>query len=91
MEWDQRKFRRTVPWDRRTNTGRMRSAPGTKHYRAFASVHDQHQEYHKHEHVAYAHVIPDDRTEASGERDQTPAAVEDESTPPFPTTNKEEE
>jgi hypothetical protein len=21
MEWDQRKFRRTVPWDRRTNTG----------------------------------------------------------------------
>jgi hypothetical protein len=91
MEWDQRKFRRTVPWDRRTNTGCMRSAPGTKHYRAFASVHDQQQECHKHEHVAYAYVIPDDQTEAGSERDQTPASAEDESTPHFPTTNKKEE
>jgi hypothetical protein len=80
------------PWNRRTNTGRMRLVPGTKHYRAFAYVHGQQQECHKHEHVAYpAHVIPDDRTEASGERDPTPTAAEDEITPPFPTMNKEEE
>jgi hypothetical protein len=91
MEWDQRKFRRTVPWDRRTNTGRMRSAPGTKHYRAFASVHNQKQECHKHEHVAYAHVIPDDRTGAGSERGQTPASAEDESIPPVIAPNKNEE
>jgi hypothetical protein len=69
MEWDQYKLRRTGPWDRWTTTGRTRSVPGTKHYRAFAAVHDQQPEYHKHEHVAHpAHVIPDDRREASGER-----------------------
>jgi hypothetical protein len=83
MEWDQRKVLRTVPWDHRTNTGCMRSAPGTKHFRDFASVHDQHQECYKHEHVAYAHVIPDDRTEANGEGNQTTTAEEDESTPLF--------
>jgi hypothetical protein len=76
MEWDHRKFLRTVPWDRRTNTGRMRSAPVTKHYRAFDAVHDQHQECRKH-----AHVIPDDRTEASGERDQTQSTAGDDPPP----------
>jgi hypothetical protein len=79
MEWDQRKFRRTVPWDRQTNTGCMISVPGTKHYRAFAAVHDQQQECRKHEHVAYpAHVIPDDRTEVSGKRDQTQLTAGDD-------------
>jgi hypothetical protein len=41
MEWDHRKFHHIVPGGRRTNTGHMRSAPGTKHYCAFAAVHDQ--------------------------------------------------
>jgi hypothetical protein len=92
MEWDQRKFCRTVPWDRRTNTGSMISAPGTKHYRVFAAVNNEQQEYRNHDHVAYpAHVIPDDRTEASGERDQTQSTAGDENTPPFPTINKEDE
>jgi hypothetical protein len=91
MEWDQRKYRRTVPWYRRTNTGRTRSAPGTKHYRAFVSVHDQKQECHKHEHVAYAHVLLNDRTGAGSERGKTPASEEDESNPPFIAPNKNEE
>jgi hypothetical protein len=91
MEWDQRNFCRTVPWDRRTNNGCIISAPGTKHYRVFADVHDQQQEFRKHEHVAYpAHVIPDDRTEASGERNQTQSTAGDENTPLFPTVNKED-
>jgi hypothetical protein len=73
---------RTIPWDRRTNTGCMRSAPGTKHYRVFTAVHDQHQECRKHENVAYPeHVIPNNRTDASGEHDQTQSTVGDENTP----------
>jgi hypothetical protein len=84
MEWDQHKFHRTVPWDRRTNTGRMRSAPRTKHYRVFAAAHDQHQECCRHEHVAYpTRVIPDDRTEASDERDQNQSTAGEENTPPL--------
>jgi hypothetical protein len=81
MEWDQRKFRRTRPWDRRTNTGRMRSAPGTNHYRAFASIHDPKQECHKHEHVAYAHVIPDDRTGSDSERGKASESAKGEDNP----------
>jgi hypothetical protein len=91
MEWDQRKFRRTVHWDRRTNTGRMRSAPGTKHYRAFVSIHDQKQECRKHEHVAYAHVIPDDRTGSDSERGKASASAEGEDNPPIVEANKKEE
>jgi hypothetical protein len=84
MEWDQCKFHHTVPWDHRTSTGRMRSAPGIKHYRAFAATHDQHQDYRKHEHVAYpAHVLTDDRKEASDERDQTQSTAGDENKPPY--------
>jgi hypothetical protein len=51
--------------------GRIHSATGTKHYHVFYAVHDQHQECHKHEHVAYqAHVILDYRKEASSDRSQ---------------------
>jgi hypothetical protein len=60
----------------------------------FAAVNDQQQECRKHDHVAYpAHVIPDDWTEASGERDQTQSTAGDENNPPppLPTINKEDE
>jgi hypothetical protein len=69
----------------------MRSAPRTKHYRAFASIHDQKQECHKHEHVAYAHLLPNDRMGVGSERGQNPASAEDESNPPFIAPNKNEE
>jgi hypothetical protein len=92
MEWDKHTFRRTVPWDRRTNTGHMRSAPRTKHYRAFAAAHNQHQDCRRHEHVAYpTHVIPDDWKEASDERDQIPSTAGEENTPPPTTVSKENE
>jgi hypothetical protein len=91
MEWDQMKFRRMVPWDRRTNTGRMRSAPTMKQCRAFAAVYDQQQECCKHDHVAYpVHVILDDRTEASGERIQAQMTLGGEKNNP-PTIYKEDE
>jgi hypothetical protein len=60
-----------APWDRRTNIGSLRSAPGINHYHAFTVVHDEHQECHKHERVSYkAHVIVDDHTETSGNHSQ---------------------
>jgi hypothetical protein len=70
MEWNQRKFRRIFTWDRRTNTGRLRSSPGTKHCHAFA-------ECIKHEHIAYeaAHVIPDDHMESSCDCSQSKSTL----------------
>jgi hypothetical protein len=85
MEWEQPKFRRTVLWDRRTNARRLQSVPGTKHYRAFAAVHDSQQECSKHEHVVHeaAHTIPDDRTEATCDCSQGRLSAEaEEDTPP---------
>jgi hypothetical protein len=69
----------------------MRSAPGTKHYRAFASIHDQKQECRKHEHMAYAHVITDGRTGSDSERGKASASAECEDNPPIVDTNKKEE
>jgi hypothetical protein len=87
MEWDQCKFRRTVPWDRHTNTGILQSAPGNKHYRVFAAVHDIKQECSKNEHVAYeaAHVIPDDRTQESCDSSQERLSLGAEEEDPPPT------
>jgi hypothetical protein len=69
----------------------MRPAPGTKHYRAFASIHDQKQECHKNEYVAYAHVIPDDRTGSDSERGKAYASSKGEDNRPIIATNKNEE
>jgi hypothetical protein len=81
-----------VPWDRRTNTGRMRLAPRMKHYHAFAAVCDYHQECHNHEHVRYrAHTIPNDRTEASGDRSQAQSTSGGENNNPPTIEHKEDE
>mmetsp|Transcript_11647 Transcript_11647/g.21160 ORF Transcript_11647/g.21160 Transcript_11647/m.21160 type:complete len:157 (-) Transcript_11647:17-487(-) len=36
MYWDQRRYKKTVSWDSRTNTGYLRSAPGAFDYRALS-------------------------------------------------------
>jgi hypothetical protein len=62
-----------------------------KHYHLFAAVHDKQQEFHQHEHIAYrAHVIPDDRTEASCDRSHTRSATREEINDP-PRMHKEDE
>jgi hypothetical protein len=35
LKWDQEQYQRTIPWDRRTNVARLRSAAGTTKYRIF--------------------------------------------------------
>jgi hypothetical protein len=40
MEWRQRTLRKTIPWDKRTNTTRFYTAPDTGRYRAFAERFD---------------------------------------------------
>jgi hypothetical protein len=66
IEWNQRKFRRTVPWDRRTNKGAF-----VQHYCVFDASHNIYQECHKHEHIYYmVHVILDDHTETSSNYSQ---------------------
>jgi hypothetical protein len=40
MEWRQRTLRKTIPWDKRTNTAQFYTAPDTRRYRAFAERFD---------------------------------------------------
>jgi hypothetical protein len=53
LEWKQRKYRRTIPWDPATNTGRFYSAPGTHHYRLYAAMLDSTTDMEQFEHVAF--------------------------------------
>jgi hypothetical protein len=45
--WDQRKFRRTVQYNPRTNTPCFQSAPGTSNYRSFQAMFTACDSYHK--------------------------------------------
>ena len=45
LEWQQRKYRRTVPLDPGTNVATFRSAPGYNHFKAFVSkLNNPHEE-----------------------------------------------
>jgi len=66
MYWDQRRYKRTVKWNARTNTGFFRSAAGAVDYRVYAAAVDTDNEVDVHEHVCYqshfnnTHLISDD-------------------------------
>jgi hypothetical protein len=62
LHWNQEQFHRTIPWDRRTNVARLRSAAGTVKYRTFSATFDMGNEMEMLEHVVLAapHLIPDD-------------------------------
>ena len=40
LEWNQHKYKRTIPWDPATNTGCFYSAPGTYDYHLYAALLD---------------------------------------------------
>jgi hypothetical protein len=70
MEWRQRTLRKTIPWDKRTNTDRFYTAPDTRRYRAFAERFNVKNRTSQKERVCYeAHidwdgnVISDDETD----------------------------
>ena len=69
LHWDQRRFKRTVPWSPRTNTGFLRSAAGAIDYRVYSAAVDADNEVETHEHVCYqshfddAHLVSDDEQE----------------------------
>jgi hypothetical protein len=57
MEWRQCTLRKTIPWDKRTNTARFYTAPDTRQYRAFADQFDVKNKTAARERVCYdAHV-----------------------------------
>lgn len=66
LYWDQQRYKRTLRWDRRTNTARFRSAPSATTYRVFAAAFEQETQLEEREHVCYhvayntPHVIPPD-------------------------------
>jgi hypothetical protein len=70
MEWRQRTLRKTIPWDKRTNTARFYTAPDTRRYRAFAERFDVKNRTSEKERVCYeahtdwdANVISEDETD----------------------------
>jgi hypothetical protein len=71
MEWDQRNFRRMVPWDRRTNTGRVRHLEQSTNVRSLRYMKNNMNVARKHDYMSYkAHIFLDDHTEASGNHRQ---------------------
>jgi hypothetical protein len=71
LHWDQEQFHRTIPWDRRSNVARLRSAAGTVKYRTFSATFDIGNEMEILEHVVFAapHLIPDDEEDQGHARD----------------------
>jgi hypothetical protein len=71
LHWDQEHFHRTIPWDRRTNVARLRSAAGTVKYRTFTATFDIGNEMVVHEHVVFAapHLIRNDEEDEDLSRD----------------------
>jgi hypothetical protein len=83
MEWRQRTLRKTIPWDKRTNTARFYTAPDTRHYRAFADQFDAKKKTAKRERVCYdahvewdANLVSDD--DSDGDADWGVAESDDE-------------
>jgi hypothetical protein len=57
MEWRKLTLRKTIPWDKRTNTARFYTAPDTRQYRAFEDQFDAKSKTAERERVCYdAHV-----------------------------------
>jgi hypothetical protein len=70
VEWRQRTLRKTIPWDKRTNTARLYTAPDTRQYRAFAERFDVKNKTSERERVCYeahtdwdANVVSEDETD----------------------------
>ena len=62
LQWDQRQYRRTVPWDTATNTARFRSAAGATKYRLYVAAVEATDGTEEREYVCYQspHLISDD-------------------------------
>ena len=93
--WKQQRFKRTLKWDRATNTARFWSSEGALRYRVFAALHDASVDVESHEHVAFqaAHVIPPDDDSSVFTVPREPDEVREENlfdltppTVPLPTT-----
>jgi hypothetical protein len=83
MELRQRTLRKTIPWDKRTNTARFYTAPDTRQYRAFADQFDVKNKTAEQEWVCYdahvdwdANVVTED--ESDGNDDWGGAEFDDE-------------
>jgi hypothetical protein len=75
MEWRQRNLRKTILWDKRTNTARFYTAPDTRQYRAFADQFDVKNKTAERERVRYdayvdwdANVVTDDEADGTNDR-----------------------
>ena len=71
MYWDQRRYKKTVSWDSRTNTGYLRSAPGAFDYRAYCVGADADNNVEMNERACFqsstdsTHLVSDDEEEGS--------------------------
>ena len=61
LHWKQNQYKRTLPLDKSTNTGKMRSAAGFTRYRVFAATIDDRTGMEEQEHICFeCNVVSDD-------------------------------
>jgi hypothetical protein len=69
MYWDQQRYKKTIEWNSKTNTGIFRSAAGAIDYRVYSAAVDADNEVEKHEHLCFqshssdTHLISDDESD----------------------------
>jgi hypothetical protein len=70
LKWDQEQYQCTIPWDKRTNVARFRSAVGATKYWMFSATFDIGSEMENNEHVVFAapHLIPNDDEDESNQQ-----------------------
>jgi hypothetical protein len=70
LKLDQEQYQCTIPWERRTNVARLRSAAGTTKYRMFSATFGIGNKMEDNEHVIFAapHLIPDDDEDESNQQ-----------------------
>ena len=62
LHWKQNQYKRTLPLDKSTNTGKMRSAAGFTRYRVFAATIDDKTGMEEQEHICFeCNVVSDDQ------------------------------
>jgi hypothetical protein len=78
LYWDQRQYKKTIPWSLRTNTGQFTSAPGATDYRVYAAATDADNQVETYEHVCFqanqdnTHLISDDEDDTGTDDSEQP-------------------
>jgi hypothetical protein len=78
LYWDQRWYKKTIPWSPRTNTGQLRSTPGATDYQVYAAAIDADNQVETYEPVCFQanqddmHLVSDDKDDTGTDNSDKP-------------------